>query len=143
MVTYRHKILLDKIRSRIRPEDVQNAKMVLLFVAMFSVISFFAIRIVETINKGFDAQSRVENIANHVQKLEKENTLLKAERDAAISESEIEAQYRALGFKKPGEEVYIVSKAATPTATEEPQKLTEAESSATPNWQVWLMLIFN
>lgn len=142
MVTYRHTILLNKIRNRIKPEDVQNAKMVLLFLSMFLVISFFAYRIVETVNGGLESQSKVENIAKQVERLEKENKFLKSERDAAISESEIEAQYRALGYKKPGEEVYIISKNLTPTPTSKVE--IEAETTQkTPNWELWISLIFN
>lgn len=144
MVTYRHKILLDKIKLRIRPEDIKSAKIVLLFMAMFSVISFFGYRIIQTVNQGFESQKRVENIASQVEKLEKENVMLKSERDTAMSESEIEAQYRALGYKKPGEEVYIVSRTnAGNTENTSTETNTESTSTEIPNWQKWIMLIFN
>lgn len=142
MVTYRHKILLDKIKLRIKPEDIQNAKMILLFVTMFSIISFFGYRIIQTVNQGFEASNRIENIQSQVQKLEKENVTLKEERDTALSESEIEAQYRALGYKKPGEEVYIVSR-QTPTPTEAPSDVQTSKQDNLSNWQKWLLLIFN
>jgi cell division protein FtsB len=144
MVTYRHKILLEKIRNKIRPEDIQSAKLVLLFVAMFGVISFFAFRIIETVNKGMESQSRVENIALQVEKLDKENRILKSERDSSISESEIEAQYRALGYKKPGEEIYIINREPTPTLTQTiDESVNNTAKKGPENWEKWVILIFN
>ncbi len=143
MVTYRHKILLEKIKSKVSPEDIQNAKMVMLFLGMFIVISFFAIRIVDTVNSGLASQARVENVAGQVEKLERENRLLKNDRDAAISESEVEAQYRALGYKKPGEEVYIINRISTPAPIQEPQITQETEEIRQVNWELWIKAIFN
>lgn len=144
MIAYRHKILLDKLRSRISSEDIQNAKTILFFAVMLGIMSFFGYWILGTINNGMKSQARVENMVAEVEKLEKENKLLKSERDSSISETEIEAQYRVLGYKKPGEQVYIINRApASSSQSDELANNNEADQNKIPNWQIWLGLIFN
>ena len=146
MIVYRHKIWFKNIRKTFADGDFENIKMVALFLATLGVMTFFSFRIVETLNQGIEAQSRTEKIETQVAQLEKENQFLKSQKDIAMSDAEIEAQYRALGNKKPGESVYIVSKVA-PSLSASQDFLAEESSSETskseePNWQKWFIVIF-
>jgi len=145
MVTYRHKILLRNLRDRLRKDDIENIKLILLFLAVFGIASFFIVRILETVNKGLEAQQRTEIVARQVEELENENKFLKSQKEAALSDSELEAQYRALGYKKQNETVYIVAKnATTPTLEVTPVAGLngEQEKNELHNWQKWFLKLF-
>lgn len=145
MVVYRHKLWLKNIRSSFADRDFENLKMVALFIATLGIMSFFSIRIVDTLNQGVQAEQRTALVEKQVSQLEKENEILKAQKEIAVSDSEIEAQYRALGHKKPGESIYIVSKedlAGIKEVNAEAVKSTDSQKSQDPNWQKWLLLIF-
>lgn len=142
MVTSRHKIILSRLRGHIGPEELQHAKLIGVFFLMFGIISFFTAQIISSLNEGIDTSNRVETIEKQVARLEKENTQLESELNVALSETEIEAQYRALGYRKPDESVYIVNK--NPIITPTPEIIEQTnESPYVPNWQKWVLLIFN
>jgi cell division protein FtsB len=143
MVTYRHKILFRNLRQKIKSEDIESLKLIGLFLAMLLVAGFFSFRILNTVSDGIETKERTENIQSQVGDLEKENKMLKSEREAALSESEVEAQYRALGYKKPGETIYIVSdqKNAPVSPTAAVMADSNAEQGAS-NWEKWLVVLF-
>ncbi|GIW57377.1 MAG: hypothetical protein KatS3mg083_322 [Candidatus Dojkabacteria bacterium] len=70
------------------------------------------------------------------------NKILKKEAEAVSNDSEVEVLYRSLGYKKPGEEIYLIEKpnpTLTPTPTSEQNNEQNLDRS---NWQTWLMLLF-
>lgn len=143
MVTYRHKILLRNLRDRLKEDDVENIKLILLFLGIFAIAFFFSFRILNTVNQGLEAQKRTDTVASQVEELEKENKILKSQKDAALSDSELEAQYRALGYKKPNETIYIVAKRGpTPQVDATVQPTPEQKAPEMENWQKWLIKLF-
>lgn len=78
--------------------------------ALTGVLLLFASRIFNSINRGLETKRRTEKLAQEVKELERKNEELKYEKELYTSQSEIEAQYRALENKKrEGEKVYIIS----------------------------------
>jgi len=143
MVTYRHKILLKNLRDRLKADDVENIKLILLFLGIFAIAFFFSLRILNTVNQGLEAQKRTDTVASQVEELEKENKILRSQKDAALSDSELEAQFRALGYKKPNETVYIVAKKGPTPQVEVPtEPVADAKAPEMENWQKWLIKLF-
>jgi hypothetical protein len=142
MIVPRHKILLKRLNGFLSETDFANIRMAAVCIIMFLIFGFFAYQIYQTVDQGLQAENRVQTIAKQVALLEKENKLLQARRDIAMSESEIEAQFRALGYQKPGEEVYIVNRQdfiEENTSNNEDGNL-ERDNI---NYILWLNLIFN
>lgn len=144
MITYRHKIIWNRLRNRLKTEDIEGIKLTGLFITLFFVIGFFGYSILNVISEGYETEKRLKLLESQLAELELENKILKKERDASLSDTELEARYRELGYKKPGETVFIVYKnnsviTVTPTPTPQPD---EGDSSRMDNWQKWLIKIF-
>lgn len=137
--------MLANIVYKLKKSDVENIKLVLFFITILGITLFFIVRILDTVNKGLEAQKRTEIIARQVEELENQNKFLKTQKEKALSDSEIEAQYRALGYKKEDEKVYIVIKnGITPTmeATSDPSNHDIQEGNKLYNWERWLIKLF-
>lgn len=142
MIVYRHKIIWNRLKNRLKTEDVESIKLIGLFVALFFIIVFFGYRILNTVSKGYETEQRLKLLESQLMELEWENKVLKQERDASLSEKELESQYRALGYKKPGETVFLVYKdSPATTATPTPQ-IDQETSSKMENWKKWIIKMF-
>ena len=143
MVTYRHKILWNRLRNKVRDEDIEGIKLAGLFIALLFIIGFFGYRILNTISSGLEAEQRIQNIESQLSKLESDNKVLKLEKEAALSDSELEAQYRSLGYKKSGETVYLIHRDSLPTNTPTPSLAPEESKYKLQNWEKWFLKIFD
>lgn len=143
MVTYRHKILWNRLRNKVRDEDIEGIKLAGLFIALLFIIGFFGYRILNTISSGHEAEQRIQNMKSQLSKLESDNKVLKLEKETALSDSELEAQYRSLGYKKIGETVYLIDRDSLLTNTPTPSLAPEEPKYKLKNWEKWFLKIFN
>jgi hypothetical protein len=146
MVTYKHTIWLRNFQNFRESKHYENVKIFFLFIVLFAIISLFMVRIVRALDEGLTTQQRIDTIAGEVNKLEKENSALQHEKLVYLSESEIDAQYRALeNKKKEGEKVYLVSIANQDAKTSENSSKEEAitrEPKKLTNWEKWFTKVF-
>ncbi len=143
MIIYRHNLILKRIRSKLGQSEIETFKLLGLFIVLFLVISFFGTRILNTLEQGYQYENRLRLLYQQVHKLENENKILRKEAEVVSNDAEVEVLYRSLGYKKPGEQIYLIEK-PTPTVTSTPASdQSDPENVDRQNWQTWLMLLFS
>lgn len=145
MLIARYKTLVHSIKSN--EHDLTRVKQVFWFIILLLLVILFIMRILDTVNKGIAAQKRTEKIAQEVKELEQKNEDLQYQKELFNSESQIEAEYRALeNKKKAGEKVYIIDlpkKNNDSNSEENSVSQTVNSNKATePNWKQWLSALF-
>jgi cell division protein FtsB len=142
MIVYRHNLLWKRLRAKIGTNEIEPLKLLGWFLVFFFIISFFGMRLLNSLEEGYQAENRLQLLYQQVNELENENRILRKENEAIASESETESLYRSLGYKKPGEAIYLIEK-PNPTVLPTPASgQYDKENTARSNWQTWFMLLF-
>lgn len=143
MIVNRHRLFLEKMGLNFQDFSLENVKVIGVFFTTFIITAFFGYQMISAINKGIETRSRTEVVSRQVKSLEEQNAKLILERDRAKSDTEVESQLRALGYKRPGDKVFIVTDEATPTPEISPDNEIESSKVADePPWVQWSNILF-
>lgn len=146
---FKNRFLL--IFARIKPSfaniDFSFIKYILSVFALVGVCIFFGIRIVFTLEEGYNIDKKLELIQAQVKKLEEENDFLKKQKDFIMSNYALELEYRSLGYAKENEEIFFVNLNQDynqSNINDSKKEIAEQEQNnkQKDNWKDWLLLLF-
>lgn len=145
---FKNRFLL--VFSRLKPSfsgiDFSFIKYVFSVLVLVGVCIFFGIRIVFTLEEGYNIDKKLELIQAQVKKLEEENYFLKKQRDFIMSNYALELEYRNLGYAKENEEIFFVDLNQDYNENNfndsKKENNQQEQNNKRDNWKNWLLLLF-